>query len=270
MNLETYEQLPKPVIKDEPIIHVENLNLRYGKHHVLANINLPIKKGAITTLIGPSGSGKTSFLICLNRLVDMVTDRHVSGAINYGPKNILDADIDVISLRRNIGMIFQKPNPFPISIWKNIETPLREHGFRDKRIIAEIIEGNLRDVGLWDEIKDRLHYSALRLSGGQQQRLCIARALALKPEILLMDEPCSALDPISSGVIEDLIKKLRGHYTVFVVTHNLAQAKRIGDYTALFWVQKNSGYLIEYGTTNQIFNRPGQKITLSYISGERG
>lgn len=184
--------------------------------------------------------------------------------------DVLAPSTNVIQLRRRIGMIFQKPNPFPLSIRKNIEFPLREHGRHDRIQVAQTIETVLRDVGLWDEVKDRLDSPALALSGGQQQRLCIARALALSPEVLLMDEPCSALDPLSSGVVEDLIVSLRGRYTILIVTHNLAQARRIADYAALFWVQNGTGRLIETGTAKQIFEEPRDPLTAAYVSGMRG
>jgi len=270
MNIETQNEVRPRKTAKKSIINIENLTLRYGNHLILNDITFPIKDRSITTLIGPSGAGKTSFLLCLNRLIDMVSKKTISGLIEYETYNVLDPKIDVIYLRKKIGMIFQKPNPFPVSIWKNLEIPLREHGVKDKKKISQIIEENLKNVGLWDEVKDRLHRSAFALSGGQQQRLCIARALVLKPQILLMDEPCSALDPVSSGVIEDLIQKLRGQYTIFVVTHNLAQAKRIGDYTALFWVKNNCGCLVEYGDTDQVFNKPRHEITSAYINGKRG
>ena len=178
--------------------------------------------------------------------------------------------VDVIALRRRVGMIFQKPNPFPLSIRKNLEFPLREHGMRDRSTLDQTIEQALRDVGLWDEVKDRLSTPALSLSGGQQQRLSIARALALKPEILLLDEPCSALDPISSGIVEDLIKSLKGRYTLVIVTHNLAQARRIADSVAVFWVQNGTGRLIEYGTSRQVFESPRESLTSAYVNGTRG
>ena len=247
-------------------INIKNLTVKYKSHTALNNISFSIKEKAVTTLIGPSGCGKTSFLLCLNRLIDMSVTKDISGSITYGEYNILDPDTDVISLRKKIGMIFQKPNPFPISIWKNLEIPLKQHGIKDKQTISQIIEETLSDVGLWNEVKNRLHSSALALSGGQQQRLCIARALTLKPQVLLMDEPCSALDPIASKTIEELIIKLKERYTIFVVTHNLAQAMRIGDYTALFWIKNDSGQLIEYGPTTQLFNEPKNKITYSSIT----
>jgi phosphate transport system ATP-binding protein len=194
----------------------------------------------------------------------------VSGRIYLGELDVLNPKIDAITLRRRVGLICQKPNPFPLSIWKNLALPLQEHGIKNREQIDAIVETTLRQVGLWDEVKDRLQESALSLSGGQQQRLCIARALALKPEALLMDEPCSALDPISSGVVEDLIVSLQKQYTVLIVTHNLAQARRIADYVALFWVQHERGQLIEYGSVEQVFEAPENPITAAYVNGIRG
>ena len=232
---------------------------------------MSINKGCITALVGPSGCGKTSFLTCLNRLTDLIADcRALRARITIDTLDVLAPQTDVIQLRRRIGMIFQKPNPFPLSIRRNLEFPLREHGLRDRKQIARTIETTLRDVGLWDEVKNRLDSPALALSGGQQQRLCIARSLALSPEMLLMDEPCSALDPLSSGVVEDLIVSLRGRYTILIVTHNLAQARRIADYAALFWVQNGAGRLIETGTAKQIFEEPRDPLTAAYVSGMRG
>jgi phosphate transport system ATP-binding protein len=224
----------------------------------------------VTALVGPSGCGKTSLLMTLNRLTDLVPSATITGRLFLGDQNVLDPQLDVIHHRRRVGMIFQKPNPFPLSIRKNLQFPLREHGIKNRGHIEQIIETTLTDVGLWNEVKDRLDTPALALSGGQQQRLCIARALALEPEVLLLDEPCSALDPISSGVVEDRISSLRARYTIVIVTHNLAQARRISDWTALFWVEKNGGRLMEYGSAQQVFESPREAITASYISGMRG
>jgi phosphate transport system ATP-binding protein len=244
--------------------------LHYGDKPAFQHVSLSINQGCITALVGPSGCGKTSFLTCLNRLTDLIAGCRVSGRIRIDTLNVLASDTDVIQLRRRIGMIFQKPNPFPLSIRRNLEFPLREHGLRDRALAAHTIETALRDVGLWDEVKERLDEPALALSGGQQQRLCIARALALAPEMLLMDEPCSALDPLSGGVVEDLIISLRGRYTILIVTHNLAQARRIADYAALFWVQDGAGRLIESGPTKQMFEDPRDPLTAAYVSGMRG
>ena len=253
-----------------PFIEVERLSLHYGQKPAFHDVTVSINKGCITALVGPSGCGKTSFLTALNRLTDLIPGCRVSGRIRLDGLDLLAPSTDVVRVRRRIGMIFQKPNPFPLSIRKNLEFPLREHGLRDREQIAITIETVLRDVGLWDEVKDRLNAPALALSGGQQQRLCMARALALSPEALLMDEPCSALDPLSSGVVEDLIVGLRSRYTVLIVTHNLAQARRIADYAALFWVQNGSGQLIETGTVKQIFEKSRHPLTVAYVSGMRG
>ncbi len=253
-----------------PAMHTEQLSLYYGKKAAFTDITMPIEAGKITALVGPSGCGKSSFLSCLNRLTDLIPLSKVSGSIRLDSVEILSEGIDAIALRRRVGTIFQKPNPFPFSIWKNLAFPLQEHGIKNREQLALLIESTLQDVGLWNEVKDRLHTSALSLSGGQKQRLCIARALVLQPEVLLLDEPCSALDPISSGVVEDLIASLRGRYTVVIVTHNLAQARRIGDYAALFWVQAEVGQLIEYGNVEQIFTAPQHSLTAAYVNGIRG
>ena len=253
-----------------PLIQTEQLSLHYGEKPVFADVTLPIHAGCITALVGPSGCGKTSFLSCLNRLTDLIPRCRVSGRIQMGSLDVLNPKIDAIALRRRVGMIFQKPNPFPLSIWKNLALPLHEHGVKSREQVDQIIETTLQDVGLWNEVKDRLNAPALALSGGQQQRLCIARALVLKPEVLLLDEPCSALDPISSGVVEDLIASLRGRYTQLIVTHNLAQARRIADYVALFWVQDGVGRLIEYGCVQQMFETPQEALTAAYVNGMRG
>jgi phosphate transport system ATP-binding protein len=253
-----------------PFFRTERLTLRYGDKTALENVDLSIAGGRITALIGPSGCGKTSFLSCLNRLTDLIPGCRVTGRLCVGDLDIHHAKADVLELRRRVGMIFQKPNPFPFSIRRNLEFPLREHGVRDPRRLEEMVETVLRDVGLWDEVKDRLDRPAMALSGGQQQRLCLARALALDPQALLLDEPCSALDPISGGVVEDLIVRLRNRFTFVVVTHNLAQARRIADDVALFWVQDGAGKLIEHGPIRQIFEAPQQKLTADYITGMRG
>ncbi|HEY9892655.1 MAG TPA: phosphate ABC transporter ATP-binding protein [Candidatus Sericytochromatia bacterium] len=254
----------------QPLIQTEQLSLHYGEKPVFAEVTLPIQAGCITALVGPSGCGKTSFLSCLNRLTDLIPRCRVSGRIRLEALDVLDPKLDAIALRRRVGMIFQKPNPFPLSIWKNLALPLQEHGIKNREEVDRIVETTLQDVGLWNEVKDRLLTPALALSGGQQQRLCIARALVLKPEVLLLDEPCSALDPISSGVVEDLIANLRGRYTQLIVTHNLAQARRIADYAALFWVQDGVGRLIEYGSVEQIFEAPKEALTVAYVNGIRG
>lgn len=242
----------------------------YGSRHAVEDVSLSITQGTIIAFVGPSGSGKTSFLTCLNRLTDLVPDCRVTGSIRFDNIDILSPDTDVLQLRRRIGMIFQKPNPFPFSILKNLVLPLKEHGIRDPATIHARVQESLTRVGLWEEVRDRLHSSALTLSGGQQQRLCIARALILSPEVLLMDEPCSALDPLSSGIVEDLITSLRGSYTIVMVTHNLAQARRVADHVALFWLQSNSGRLIESQPTREFFHHPIHELTKEYIHGVRG
>lgn len=259
-----------PCCKPEPWIRVQELSLAYGNNQVLEDVSLTINRGCITALIGPSGCGKTSLLSSLNRLTDLIPGCRVEGRIRIGAHDVRAASTDVIALRRRVGMIFQKPNPFPLSIRRNIELPLKEHGVSSRRERNEIVESVLEDVGLWNEVKDRLDTPAQQLSGGQQQRLCIARALALRPEILLLDEPCSALDPISSDVVEQLIASFRGRYTVVVVTHNLNQARRIADYAAFFWMKNGIGQLIEHGPTEQIFQSPQNALTESYVNGRAG
>lgn len=267
-------EMGPPCCVPVPHLSIQNLAVAYGDTPVLADVSLDIHKGCITALIGPSGCGKTSFLNSLNRLTDLIPGARVDGRIRLagetGTLDLLDPALDVRALRRRIGMIFQKPNPFPMSIRRNLELPLREHGMRRADLLAHKIESALTDVGLWTEVRDRLDAPALALSGGQQQRLCIARALALEPEILLMDEPCSALDPIASGVVEDMIQSLRGRYTVVIVTHNLAQARRIGNYAAFFWMRERIGQLIEFGQCRQVFGAPVHPATAAYIGGKRG
>ncbi|CAA0096115.1 Phosphate import ATP-binding protein PstB [Halioglobus japonicus] len=255
---------PKPQLK------VRALSVSYGDRRVLETVSMDIYRGCITALIGPSGCGKTSLLTSINRLTDMLPSARVEGSVCFEGQEILDTTVDTLRLRRRIGMIFQKPNPFPISIRRNLELPLREHGVRKRSERASRAEQALRDVGLWEEVKERLDSSALSLSGGQQQRLCIARALVLEPEILLMDEPCSALDPISSAVVEELILRLRGRYTIVIVTHNLAQAKRVANYAGFFWMTERVGKLIEFGQCQRLFDTPAHALTQAYVDGVRG
>lgn len=259
-----------PCCDPEPAIRVRNFSLRYHGQPALEGVSLDIYRGCITALIGPSGCGKTSFLSSLNRLTDLIPGCGVSGDIEIEGVRVHAPETDVQGLRRRVGMIFQKPNPFPLSIRRNLQMPLREHGIRDRATLESKMEAALRDVGLWDEVKDRLDGSALALSGGQQQRLCIARALVLDPQILLMDEPCSALDPLSSSVVEDLIESLRGRYTVVIVTHNLAQARRIANYAGFFWTKGRTGTLVEFGQCRQIFEAPAHALTAAYVNGMRG
>lgn len=263
-------QAGAPCCVPEPLIRIENLSLRYGAKPALKDVSLDIYRGCITALIGPSGCGKTSFLSSLNRLTDLIPGCEVSGGICIGAQDIHDPALDVQALRRHVGMIFQKPNPFPLSIRRNLEMPLREHGIKKRAALEERVEEAMKKVGLWEEVKDRLDGTALALSGGQQQRLCIARALALVPAVLLMDEPCSALDPLSSAVVEDLIQSLKGQYTVVIVTHNLGQARRIANYAGFFWVEERAGTLIEFGQCQKIFGAPDHDLTAAYVSGARG
>ncbi len=255
---------------DGAFVRTESLGLFYGAKPAFSDVSLAVPKGAVTAIIGPSGCGKSSFLACLNRLSDLLPRCRVEGRVTIGATDVLAPATDVVALRRRVGMIFQKPNPFPLSIRRNLELPLREHGVRSRAELDAIVERALADVGLWDEVQGRLDAPALQLSGGQQQRLCLARALALEPEVVLLDEPCSALDPISSGVVEDLISSLRGRYTVVVVTHNLAQAKRIADRVAFFWMKDGTGRLIEEGAADRIFTEPEDELTAAYVRGARG
>ncbi|MEM9807195.1 MAG: phosphate ABC transporter ATP-binding protein [Cyanobacteria bacterium P01_D01_bin.56] len=257
-------------VQTSPLLEVHHLTVRYGSHSAFEDISLPIYGGQITAIVGPSGCGKSSFLNCLNRMSDLLPGCHVEGEIQLANINILNPLTDTLWLRRQIGMIFQRPNPFPMSVWENLALPLREHKIVPPNQIAETIETVLKEVGLWSEVKDRLRKSALTLSGGQQQRLCIARALVLQPKVLLLDEPCSALDPIASGIVEDLIVRLRPRYTQVVITHNLAQANRIADQVGMFWTQNGIGRLIEFGSAQQIFEAPRHELTAAYISGNKG
>lgn len=251
---------------NDTIIKVRDLNLWYGDHQALHSISMDIPEHAITAFIGPSGCGKSTFLRNLNRMNDLIPECKVTGTLEYRGKNILDPSLDVTALRRKVGMVFQKPNPFPMSIYDNIAYGPRIGGIRNKEELDGIVEQSLRAAAIWDETKDRLKKSALGMSGGQQQRLCIARALAVEPDVLLMDEPTSALDPISTGRIEDLAEELKEKYTIVMVTHNMQQAVRISDRTAFFLL----GDLIEYGETNQIFASPRDKRTEDYITGRFG
>ena len=247
-------------------ISVENLNLHYGENHALKDVNMEIADHAITAFIGPSGCGKSTFLRCLNRMNDLVDGCRVEGKVILDGEDIYDKRVDTTLLRKKVGMVFQQPNPFPMSIYDNIAYGPRTHGIRSKAKLDEIVESSLRDAAIWDEVKDRLKKSALGLSGGQQQRLCIARALAVKPEVLLMDEPTSALDPGSTMKVEELMSELKKNYTVVIVTHNMQQAARISDRTAFFLL----GELVEVGPTAQIFSAPQDKRTEDYISGRFG
>lgn len=254
----------------EPCLQVRDLDITYGGKAALRNVTLDIPRGCITAIVGPSGCGKSSFLSSLNRLSDLTDGCRVRGSIRIEGQEIVGAEIDLIALRRQVGMIFQKPNPFPLSIRENLTFPLKHHGMRDRQARESAVENVLRRVGLWEEVKDRLDAPALGLSGGQQQRLCLARALVLSPKVLLLDEPCSALDPLASAVVEDLISSLRGDYTVVIVTHNLAQARRIADNVAMFWLVDGAGSVVEHGRAATVFESPANPITAAYIAGARG
>lgn len=258
------------IMTDKNYIEATGISVKYGDREVLSNVNFSTDTCSITALIGPSGCGKTTFLSCFNRLTDLSPNCVVTGSLNIAGHNIFDCKTDMQNLRKKVGMIFQKPNPFPMTIWKNVALPLQQHGVKSKRDLNLRVEQAINDVGLWDEVKDRLHTPALALSGGQQQRLCIARAIALKPDILLFDEPCSALDPVASSCVEDLIRSLRTSFTILIVTHNLAQARRIADRTGVFWLKDGVGQLIELGKTEQVFLRPAHPHTAAYITGLKG
>ena len=249
-----------------PKISVEKLNFFYGRTQALKDISVGIKENQVTAFIGPSGCGKSTFLRCLNRMNDLIPGTKVSGKIYFDGTDIYTRDIDLSELRRKVGMVFQKSNPFPKSIFENVSYGLRIQGITDKTILEETVEKTLRDAALWDEVKDKLNQSAMKLSGGQQQRVCIARALAVQPEVLLMDEPASALDPISTAKIEELISDLKKNYTIVIVTHNMQQAARISDYTGFFFL----GELIEFDRTSDIFTNPKNKKTEDYVTGRFG
>ena len=250
----------------ENILSVNDLNLWYGEHQALKNISLDIPEKSITALIGPSGCGKSTFLKTLNRMNDLVPGVRITGSVQYRGEDIYAPTMDVSELRRQVGMVFQKPNSFPMSIYDNVAYGPRTHGIRNRAKLDDLVERSLRGAAIWDEVKDRLKKNALGLSGGQQQRLCIARALAVEPEVLLMDEPTSALDPISTSKIEDLAVQLKEKYTIVIVTHNMQQAVRISDNTAFFLL----GDLVEFGSTEQIFSNPHDKRTEDYITGRFG
>ena len=244
---------------------IKDLNLYYGDYHALKNINMNLAENEITAFIGPSGCGKSTFLKCLNRMNDLVEGCKITGSVTLDGEDIY-GNMDVKKLRKRVGMVFQNPNPFPMSVYDNIAYGPRTHGIRNKKVLDEIVERSLRNAAIWDELKDRLKKSALGLSGGQQQRLCIARALAVEPEVILMDEPTSALDPISTSKIEDLVIDLKNKYTIIMVTHNMQQATRVSDKTAFFLL----GDMIEYGDTEELFSMPKDKRTEDYITGRFG
>jgi phosphate transport system ATP-binding protein len=250
----------------QTLIAVRDLELFYGQTRALKGITMEIPERLVTAFIGPSGCGKSTFLRCFNRMNDLIDGVRIDGSVHIGGHNIYSEDVDIIELRKRVGMVFQRSNPFPKSIYENIAFGLRLHGTRTKSDLDEIVEKSLRQAALWDEVKDRLHTSGLGLSGGQQQRLCIARAIAIQPEIILMDEPASALDPIATAKIEELIIGLKRDFTIVIVTHNMQQAARVSDYTAFFYI----GELIEYDATRKLFTNPAKKQTEDYVTGRFG
>ena len=267
-NLDVSEIGARPVAASaaDTAMSVHDLNLYYGEKQALKNINLDIKKGEVTAFIGPSGCGKSTLLRCFNRMNDLVDTVRITGEIRLGDKNIFDKDVDVARLRRQVGMVFQKPNPFPKSIYENVAYGLRLAGVKKKRVLDETVEWALKGAALWDEVKDRLNESALGMSGGQQQRLVIARSIAIQPDVLLLDESCSALDPISTLKVEELIAELKKDFTILIVTHNMQQAARVSDYTAFMYL----GEMVEFGDTDQLFTNPSKKQTEDYITGRYG
>ena len=248
------------------IINVRNLNLWYEDNHALHDVSMPVADRKVTSLIGPSGCGKSTLIRCFNRMNDLVTGCRIEGSITYHDQDIYGPDADPVDIRMKIGMVFQKPNPFPKSIYENIAYGPKVHGIKNRSELDQVVENSLKKAALWEEVKNRLHDSALGLSGGQQQRLCIARTLAVNPEIILMDEPCSALDPIATAKIEDLINEIKQEYCVVIVTHSMSQAARVSDYTAYMYL----GDLIEFGETRQIFENPKKELTENYITGRFG
>jgi len=260
---------PQEPSTEEPILEVEGLNAWYGHFHALKDINLRIPRRRITAIIGPSGCGKSTLIRCLNRMHELVPGARVEGKVLFEGQDIYDPQVDPVEVRTRIGMVFQKPNPFPKSVFENVAFGLRIHGYRGN--LRQAVERSLRAAALWDEVKDKLHQNALRLSGGQQQRLCIARAIAVEPEVILMDEPCSALDPIATLKIEDLMRELTQRYTIVIVTHNMQQAARVSDYTAVMMMDEDrAGRIIEFGPTREVFTNPKDPRTEAYITGRIG
>lgn len=256
----------KRALGEEPVLEIENFSLWYGQKQALFDVSLRIPKGQVTAIIGPSGCGKSTLLRCVNRMNDLIDGVRTKGDMRVNGDSIYGPGVDVIELRKRMGMVFQKPNPFPMSIFENVVYPLRIDGERNRKVIQAVCEQSLKGAALWEEVAGRLRDSALGLSGGQQQRLCIARAIAGEPEVLLLDEPCSALDPIATDKVEDLITELRGDFSILIVTHNMQQASRVSDYTAFMYL----GRLIEFGPTADIFTRPKLKETESYVTGRFG
>ena len=264
--------MPEPVESQVNAIETRNLHISYGSFLAVKDVNMDIERQKITAMIGPSGCGKSTVLRSFNRMNDLVAISRTEGDVFFHGKNIYDADVDPVEVRKRIGMVFQKPNPFPKTIYENVAWGARINGFKgNKSDMDGLVEQSLRRAALWDEVKDKLHQSGLSLSGGQQQRLCIARTIAIIPDIILMDEPCSALDPISTLKIEDLMRELVQDYTIIIVTHNMQQAARVSDYTAFFTLsEQRSGFLMEYGQTTQIFTNPKEQVTEEYITGRFG
>ena len=254
----------KPV--PDPLVEVEDLSLFYGEKQALRDVNMNITRNQVTAFIGPSGCGKSTLLRCFNRLNDLIDDCRTEGEISINGKSIFGSDVDITDLRKRVGMVFQKSNPFPKSIYENVAYGARIAGINKKSVLDDIVEKNLKRAALWDEVNDRLNDSAMGLSGGQQQRLCIARAIAVEPDVLLMDEPCSALDPIATAKIEDLVTELKSKFTIVIVTHNMQQAARVSDYTAFMYI----GNIVEFDTTEKIFLNPSEKHTEDYVSGKFG
>lgn len=259
------------IAKNDIVLEIKNLNFYYGELQALININLEIKRNTITSIIGPSGCGKSTMLRCINRMNELIDDTRTEGEIFYDGKNIFDSDVDPVKLRRKIGMVFQQPNPFPKNIFDNVAYGPKMYGTRNRQKLREIVEISLKKAALWDEVKDRLLDKSLSLSGGQQQRLCIARTLAVEPDIILMDEPASSLDPIATMRIEQLLREVTDDYTIIIVTNNMQQASRISEYTAFINAkERRSGFLVEYGRTQDLFIKPQMKQTEDYISGRFG
>jgi len=255
-----------PLEKEAPIIRTENLSLWYGEKQALADVTMEVEKNKVTALIGPSGCGKSTLIRSFNRMNDLIETCRIEGKVTFGGMDVYGPSADVVAIRKKVGMVFQKPNPFPKSVYENVAYGPRIHGVREKGELDRIVEVSLRDAALWNEVKDRLHDPATGLSGGQQQRLCIARCLAVQPEIILMDEPCSSLDPIATAKIENLIDLLKRTYTVVIVTHNMQQAARVSDFTGFMYL----GKLIEFGETTRIFENPREELTANYVTGRFG
>ncbi len=271
MNSQTFNVDPRQPHLNPPRLRTRQASLFYGKFQALRDISLDVPEKAITAIIGPSGCGKSSYLRLFNRMNDLIPDTRVTGHVELDGNSVYEPDVDVVALRKRVGMVFQRPNPFPMSIFENVAFGPRRHGMKDRKELAAIVERSLRQAALWDEVKDKLTQSGLALSGGQQQRLCIARVLAVEPDVILMDEPCSALDPVATLRIEDLMRALSAQYTIIIVTHNMQQAARASDLTAFFMMEcDRAGVLIESGPTYEIFTNPREKRTEDYVTGRFG